>query len=123
MIKDLDKIILVGCARVISPAIHLTNPQVGCVVIDDCPHALPITNRGARGVGKIYQEGLVRFDQQIAVDGDVERVSGLARGYGLIQQVAGHIVIVRRSRTVVRGGDVKVDAAGRGSQGRSDGES
>ena len=79
-VEKFDEIILQSSAGVSAAAKHLTDYEIGSVVIQNCYLRPAIADGCAGSVGEIYEEGFVRFDQRVAVYVHVEQISLLSCG-------------------------------------------
>src|SRR5436190_7266547 len=77
------------------------------VVLDDAD-GLRVQHRGADDVAQVHLEALVGLQRRVAVDGNADRLAGLARRDHLAGQVERDIVGTR-PRGAVGGGDVEAD--------------
>ena len=76
------------------------------IVVDDGSHAGAVRHRCANDIGHGHVEGLVRLQDRVAIDRDVERLAGHPCRDGLPGQAPGDIVAARGGRGV-GGGDVE----------------
>ncbi len=89
------------------------------VIVGDGGRALAIGEDGAvGGAGEVEEEGFVRLEERVAVDGDRNRAAGLTVGEG--EGAAGGEVVAAGGGGAVSGG--VIDAEGGGAAAAGDGE-
>ena len=125
-VEELDEVVSERCARVAAAAVHLTDDDVGHhrrrrIVVRDGPRSLAVGDGRAADVAESHRELLGRFEYQVAVDGDRERVGGTAWRNQLRDLRTRHVVAVahrrRRGPGAVGGRDVERDARMRAGHG------
>src|SRR6266404_5838326 len=96
-IEKLYEIISERRAAETAARINLTDHQTGGVVVLDSGNALGVADRRAvGGVGQVDEEGFVRLDQRVAIDGDVDRLAGITRIES--ECPSGRLIIISSSR-------------------------
>src|SRR5712691_2799794 len=77
--------------------IDLTDHQTSDVVLLDSGEALCVADgRAVGGVGQVDEEGFVRLDQRVAIDRDVDRLTGIT--WIESECASGRLIIISSSR-------------------------